>query len=101
MISKTLILGGLRNSEKVMDKFRSKVNTSIPRLLKPIIQSLHLNMKLSKSVVGSFCFRALVRWMRSAFLASRSGLCILCMCSRSLSFLWPKKKGEKNELEVL
>lgn len=52
------------------------------------MHSLHLNMKLSKSVVGTFCFSVLERWMRSAFLASRSGLCMRCMCSRSLSFRW-------------
>lgn len=61
--------------------------TSIPLRLNPIMHTLHLNMKLSKSVVGTFSLRVLERWIRSAFLASLSGLCMRCMCSRSLSFL--------------
>lgn len=69
--------------------------TSIPLRLNPIMQSLHLNIKLSKSVAGTFRLRLLERWFRSAFLASLSGLCIRCMCSRSLSFLFEIGKKKK------
>lgn len=46
--------------------------------------------------------KVLERLMRSAFFASLSGLCILCMCSRSLSLRYPSgtRAGMGEELYI-